>query len=314
MFQDVAGTIPAVVNSPVALVRDQSGNGIDAFNATLAQQPLLKLIAGCLALKFDNIDDRLLIGSGSEFNFAQSTIAIAAITANNGQFVCALSGAQQALYPSVIGPWGTYNGGQIFAGYVDTVNRAMLLRTKSTVNIDFYTDLNPAENVNGGGFNTRPSYLGYDGGNIGDATIFGAIVTSDAMTDADVALVQPYMMSLFTPPVTQAWLSQIAPVVADEGDTDATVSQMAIVAAATEIVFAANALISQEVPVAAQTDSPNVANISQLPAVAAISADASLQANVSQIAVIVAAVEPPQRVALYPFTIGNFPTTPMYRR
>jgi hypothetical protein len=41
MFQDTAGTVPAVAGSAVALVRDLSGNGHDLIQATAAARPKL---------------------------------------------------------------------------------------------------------------------------------------------------------------------------------------------------------------------------------------------------------------------------------
>lgn len=114
--------------------------------------------------------------------------------------------------------------------------------------------------------------------------------------------------------MTNALLSQEAAVVADKGDTAVKVSQIAVVACVLEIVFAASAKNSQDAAiVAVKSDTSLTANLSQLPAIV-LQDNSPNVANVSQIAIVVAGVEPPQRVALYPFTIGNFPTQPMYRK
>lgn len=114
--------------------------------------------------------------------------------------------------------------------------------------------------------------------------------------------------------MTNALLSQEAAVVADKGGTNGNVAQVAVVAAVLEVVFAAQAKVSQEAPVAAiKTDSSLIASLSQLSPVAAQSGSANI-IKASQMAIIAVTVEPPFRVPLFPFTIGNFPTQPMYRR
>lgn len=60
MFQDNAGTIAAAVGAPVGLIRDKSGRGNDAVQATAGARPLLKQDSGGrYYLEFDGVDDRL---------------------------------------------------------------------------------------------------------------------------------------------------------------------------------------------------------------------------------------------------------------
>lgn len=57
MFQDSAGTIPAVVNQPVGRINDKSGNARHAVQATTAAKPVLRLVGGKYYLEFDGVDD-----------------------------------------------------------------------------------------------------------------------------------------------------------------------------------------------------------------------------------------------------------------
>lgn len=59
MFQDVAGTTPAVVDGPVGRINDKSGNGNHAIQATAASRPVLKQLGNVYWLEFDGVDDFL---------------------------------------------------------------------------------------------------------------------------------------------------------------------------------------------------------------------------------------------------------------
>lgn len=60
MFQDAAGTAPCAIDSPVGLIKDKSGRGNHASQATAAARPMLRKDgSGRLYLEFDGIDDFL---------------------------------------------------------------------------------------------------------------------------------------------------------------------------------------------------------------------------------------------------------------
>ena len=64
VFTDVAGTTPANVGDAVALIKDKSGNGNDASQATADQRPILRQsAAGRYYLEFDGGNDGLKTGS-----------------------------------------------------------------------------------------------------------------------------------------------------------------------------------------------------------------------------------------------------------
>ncbi|MCZ4343146.1 hypothetical protein O4H52_16125 [Sphingomonadaceae bacterium G21617-S1] len=59
MFQDPAGTIPAVVDGAIGLIRDKSGHGNHASQSTAASKPTLRQSGGLYYLEFDGVDDFL---------------------------------------------------------------------------------------------------------------------------------------------------------------------------------------------------------------------------------------------------------------
>lgn len=64
MFQDSAGTTPAVVGQPVGKINDKSGKGNHATQATAASRPTLQQDAsGYYYLSFDGTDDSLATSS-----------------------------------------------------------------------------------------------------------------------------------------------------------------------------------------------------------------------------------------------------------
>ncbi|MFN3945185.1 MAG: hypothetical protein ACK4K7_09670 [Allosphingosinicella sp.] len=61
MFQDSGGTVAAAVGSPVGMIRDKSGRGNHAVQATASARPILRQDGGGrLYLEFDGADDRLV--------------------------------------------------------------------------------------------------------------------------------------------------------------------------------------------------------------------------------------------------------------
>lgn len=58
LFQDPAGTIPVTVDgTPVALVRDKSGNGHDMVQSSAAARPIYRATGVQRWLEFDGVDD-----------------------------------------------------------------------------------------------------------------------------------------------------------------------------------------------------------------------------------------------------------------
>lgn len=62
LWQDTAGTTPAVVGDPVGRIDDKSGNGNNALQATSGNRPILRQDAdGSYYLEFDGSNDRLVV-------------------------------------------------------------------------------------------------------------------------------------------------------------------------------------------------------------------------------------------------------------
>jgi hypothetical protein len=73
MWQDDAGTIPAVVDSPVGLQHDLSGNGAHRFQATASKRPILRQSGSSYYLQWDGVDDELHTAS---LSWASAALAI----------------------------------------------------------------------------------------------------------------------------------------------------------------------------------------------------------------------------------------------
>ncbi len=77
MFQDSAGTLPAVVDGPVGRINDKSGRGNHATQGVAGSRPTLRSEGGGrLYLEFDGVDDDLI---SSAFPIAQPWDRISAI-------------------------------------------------------------------------------------------------------------------------------------------------------------------------------------------------------------------------------------------
>ncbi len=64
LFQDDAGTIPVTAaDQAVGMIRDKSGNGHHATQATEASKPMLRTSSGLWWLEFDGVDDSLVTPS-----------------------------------------------------------------------------------------------------------------------------------------------------------------------------------------------------------------------------------------------------------
>lgn len=64
LFQDTAGTIPVTsAGQPVGLMRDKSGRGNHATQATATSRPILQTAGGKWYLQFDGVDDSMATGS-----------------------------------------------------------------------------------------------------------------------------------------------------------------------------------------------------------------------------------------------------------
>lgn len=133
MFQDAGGTVRAVVDGPVGLIRDRSGRGNHATQSVDAFRPALRREAdGRLALEFDGVDDFLhhpfaVLGT-------DATLSCAAQRRGGGTAVAGLflaTPAQTRLQAGVWGQsaapdWGSYAAGAYRSAGADASTRAVL--------------------------------------------------------------------------------------------------------------------------------------------------------------------------------------------
>lgn len=112
MFQDVAGTLPAVVDAPVARINDKSGGLRHAFVSATSARPMLRRDGARFYLEFDGIDDYLRaiftianpftrISAIRQITWAdQDRIFGAAATISNGELIQRTASPQIALLTS----------------------------------------------------------------------------------------------------------------------------------------------------------------------------------------------------------------------
>lgn len=114
--------------------------------------------------------------------------------------------------------------------------------------------------------------------------------------------------------MTTGLLSQEVAIAAETtGTGNGAMSQLVAIVADNSLPPADHDSLSQLAVISAETAGDIIVSASQQ--VAVVANDISDQvSSLSQLVVIVAGIEPPYRVPLFPFTIGNFPTLPMYRR
>lgn len=79
MFQDAAGTVPAVVGQPVGRINDKSGNGRHRTQATSSAKPTLRQNGSKYRLEYDGVDDGLAYNLGVPGLFPDAVDIFAAI-------------------------------------------------------------------------------------------------------------------------------------------------------------------------------------------------------------------------------------------
>lgn len=84
MWQDSAGTTPAVVDSPVGKINDKSGRGNHMLQATSSRRPLLRQSGALNYLEFDGLDDRMATASGIVLAATHDIFGAFMVTANVG--------------------------------------------------------------------------------------------------------------------------------------------------------------------------------------------------------------------------------------
>lgn len=99
LFQDAAGTIPVTAaGQPVGMMRDKSGRGNHATQATATSRPILQTDAGKWYLVFDGVDDWMVTGNVDFTTAATNKMTLGAgvtklsdVTSGANAIVCELS-------------------------------------------------------------------------------------------------------------------------------------------------------------------------------------------------------------------------------
>lgn len=112
MFQDAAGTVPVTaVGQPVGLIKDKSGRGNHASQATSTQRPVIQVDGnGHFYLAFDGVDDVLQTGSPFQNGAGFHTTAAFSITSAMGINTCVMG---TGLITSALGATGLFQRSDI---------------------------------------------------------------------------------------------------------------------------------------------------------------------------------------------------------
>ncbi len=132
MFQDAAGTVPAVVGGPVGRVTDKSGRGNHATQTVADARPVLRRDAdGRHCLEFDGVDDFLHHGFGVAAG--DVTLSCAAQRMGGAGVVGMFSATppnarlQAGIWAHTVAPhWGTYANGAHRSAGADAAARIVM--------------------------------------------------------------------------------------------------------------------------------------------------------------------------------------------
>lgn len=215
LFQDAAGTTPVTAaGQPVGLMRDKSGKGNHATQATATSRPILQTSGGLWYLAFDGVDDSM---QTSSINFTITNV----ITQFVGIKVIAFSGVILEFSPNI-----TANNGA-FAISDPTPPNSFSSRSRGTVIADatatgftaptiavicgqgaIATDLSSVRvngvlrttNVSDQGTGNYGNYPLYIGGRAGvtaffNGNLYGLIIRGVKSTDAEIAQTEAWMNS-----------------------------------------------------------------------------------------------------------------------
>lgn len=178
MWQDSAGTTPAVVDSPVGRIDDKSGNGNHLIQATSGARPILRNSGTAYYLEFDGSDDFLAAASfpitdGSGHHFTAASLKPASTPATALIFSADGSPRVSQLIRTDSGTPGTYafdTGGTPYfdsAAAISTTNVVLSQLTASSTTEMFKDGVGNGPTAIGGTMQTGSValYLGaYNGG------------------------------------------------------------------------------------------------------------------------------------------------------
>jgi hypothetical protein len=196
MFQDSAGTTPAAVDSPVGLLRDKSGKGNHASQATASKRPTLRQAGALYYLEFDGTDDMLQ----AAFTVTQPFDRVSGLRqitwTINDQIYGGPSGNAGVLFQS-----GTTPTLALFDGSVAPTTAAATVGTDRVV-IERHSGASGRIGVDAGAFTTGNSGASVPGGiiigqaNAGTANanirFYGCTMICRELTDAETSALRTY--------------------------------------------------------------------------------------------------------------------------
>lgn len=220
MFQDLAGTVPAAVDSPVGKRLDKSGNGNHWTAQNTSARPILRLTGGLYSLQWDGVDDSgstpsidftatdkmgVFVGVKSTSNASSIILELSANAAsNNGAFAVWRSLATGGDYtPLLRGASGFAQRQSPNYPAVDTsVIAASLDIAGASVADEIKLRLNAADIMTGGASGATTGNLGswplYIGGQGASGSFFaghtyGEIVVGKLATSPEIASTEAYL-------------------------------------------------------------------------------------------------------------------------
>tara|TARA_R110000822_G_scaffold85695_3_gene200331 strand:- start:251 stop:1036 length:786 start_codon:yes stop_codon:yes gene_type:complete len=212
MFQSSDGTTAAVVDQPVGYIRDKSGNGNHAIQATSDKRPTLRQSGSLYYLEFDGAND-CLATSAIDFTGGDqmSVFAGAAKTASTNQVVAELSssissnnGSFRLFGSSTIWRY-TSKGTNLVNGSASDYgipSTSVLSATSDisadqlTFNVDGDQEANPTSDQGTGNYGNYALNIGSrDNGASLPLTgnIYGLVVRSTVSSAAEIAATEAYM-------------------------------------------------------------------------------------------------------------------------
>lgn len=217
MFQDAAGTTPVTgADQVVGLIRDKSGRGNHASQATQASKPILRNAGALWWLEFDGVDDFLVTASIPFVSAQMATFASIRKVSDAALSVLAESSANIGLSDGtfiLLAPAGNAQP-TVLCGFkgttrVDRTSPANLAAPVTLVmagianiagpstrlDVNNVTVASGVESLGTGTFLSNPLYIGRRGGTslAFNGLVYGLVVFGDSMTSADITATQTYL-------------------------------------------------------------------------------------------------------------------------
>ena len=219
LFQDAAGTIPVTAaGQPVGMMRDKSGRGNHATQATATSRPILQTTDGKWYLAFDGVDDFLVTGNinlsatnkitvfngltklsdalaGTVYEFS------ATVSSNNGTFALlapSSNGSQNYSFASrgttLV---GNASSGRPAPDKVVITNTADISAPKMSTRINTTVTANSASSQGTGNYGVWPLYIGSRGGisTAFNGHLYSLIIRGAASSDQQITDAESYVNS-----------------------------------------------------------------------------------------------------------------------